>query len=189
MKKAIFLDRDGTIIIDKVYLNDPDQIEYLPLVIEGLRSLRDQGYVFVVVTNQSGIARGIVQVDRLMETHRRIQAHFSQFGIDLSRYYWAPYSVESNHWMRKPNPGMLLTAAQDHGIDLTQSWMVGDRFSDIQAGQKAGTKTILLPGVETLSKQQKQTPDHLCSNLLECAQMISISKDTSHLNKTSAHSI
>ena len=150
-KKVVFFDRDGTLIIDKIYLNDPDQIEYLPGAFETLKRLRTAGYEFVIVTNQSGVARGIVQIANLDEIHRRMTAAYAEHDIGFLGFYYAPYSVESNHPMRKPNAGMLLKAAEDHGLDLSKSWMVGDRISDVEAGLKAGCRTILLKGVEPQS--------------------------------------
>lgn len=149
-KKVVFLDRDGTLIIDKVYLNDPDQIEYLPGAFDALKRLKEAGFDFVIVTNQSGVARGIVQLENLDEIHRRMQVAYAEHGVDFLGFYYAPYSVESNHPLRKPNPGMLLAAAEEHGIDLQQSWMVGDRMTDVEAGRKAGCRTILLAGVEAV---------------------------------------
>ncbi len=168
LKKTVFLDRDGTLIIDKVYLNDPDQIEYLPGVFDALRLLRDHGYQFIVVTNQSGIARRLVEMENLDETHRRMQAEFARHGVDLSRFYYAPYSVESNHYIRKPNPGMLLRGALDHSVDLKKSWMVGDRWSDVEAGQKAGCRTVFLSGVEAPQGEA----DIMTASLLEAAQLM-----------------
>ena len=168
LKKTVFLDRDGTLIIDTVYLHDPDQIEYLPGVFDALRLLRDHGYQFIVVTNQSGIARRLVEMENLDETHRRMQAEFARHGVDLSRFYYAPYSVESNHYIRKPNPGMLLRGALDHSVDLKQSWMVGDRWSDVEAGQKAGCRTVFLRGVEA----PKGEADIMTATLLEAAQLM-----------------
>ncbi len=147
-KKTIFLDRDGTLIVDKVYLNDPDQIEYLPDVFEALRLLRDENFQFIVVTNQSGIARRLVTLENLDETHRRIQAEFSRHGVHFKGFYYAPYSVESNHPIRKPHPGMLLRGALDHRADLRQSWMIGDRLTDVIAGSRADCRTVLLAGVD-----------------------------------------
>lgn len=148
-RKAVFFDRDGTLIYDKVYLNDPEQIEYLPNEIEALKRLRDAGYVFAVLTNQSGMAKGIVSIENLDEIHSRMRKHFSRNGIDILGFYYAPYNTHTNHKVRKPNPGMLTRAALDFNIDLTQSWMVGDRMTDVEAGARAGCKTILLSGEET----------------------------------------
>lgn len=174
MKKTIFLDRDGTIIVDKVYLNDPDQIEYLPDVFEALRLLRDDGFQFVVVTNQSGIARRLVTLENLDETHRRIQAEFSRHGVHFNGFYYAPYSVESNHPIRKPHPGMLFRGALDHRADLNKSWMIGDRLTDVIAGSRAGCRTVLLAGVEGVdsSLPAEAQPTVFSHGLLEAAHAI-----------------
>jgi histidinol-phosphate phosphatase family protein len=172
MNKTIFFDRDGTLIVDKVYLNDPEQIEYLPGAFAALTLLRDSGYQFIVVTNQSGIARGIVTIENLDEIHRRISVEFARHEIYFRGFYHAPYSVESNHFMRKPNPGMLLTAAGEHGVDLTQSWMVGDRATDIEAGQRAGCRTILLEGIEDANTISRLRPSFVAGDLAQTAQFI-----------------
>ena len=173
-KKTIFLDRDGTLILDKVYLNDPDQIEYLPDVFEALRRLRDEGFQFIVVTNQSGIARRLVTMENLDETHRRIQAEFSKHGVHFAGFYYAPYSVESDHPIRKPHPGMLLRGALDHRADLKSSWMIGDRISDVIAGHRAGCRTVLLSGTETVSTDaaDESRPTLETNGLLEAAHQI-----------------
>jgi D-glycero-D-manno-heptose 1,7-bisphosphate phosphatase len=180
LRKAIFLDRDGTLIIDKIYLNNPDKIEYLPHVFEALKKLAKAGYIFIVVTNQSGVARGLVQIENIEEIHRRISHAFELQGVSFAGYYYAPFSVESNHWMRKPNPGMLEKAASDHQIDLKQSWMIGDRMSDIVAGHAAGCRSILLPGEDTssaagplsVSPDLCRQPEAVCTDLLKAAHFI-----------------
>ncbi len=171
-RKAIFFDRDGTLIIDKVYLNDPEQIVYLPGVFEALARLRDAGYAFVIVTNQSGVARGIVSLENLHEIHRRIVAEFERHGIRFEGIYYAPYSVESNHIMRKPNPGMLTSAAEELGLDLKQSWIVGDRMTDAEAGLRAGCRSVLIEGVEDLSNLPFAPPTVVAKDLKEVADGI-----------------
>ncbi|MBX9769677.1 MAG: HAD family hydrolase [Bdellovibrionales bacterium] len=173
MRKAIFFDRDGTLIQDKIYLNDPDNIEYLPGVVEALKTLRDLGFLFIVVTNQSGMAKGIVQIENLNKIHQKMTAFFASHGLDVSRYYYAPYNTDTNHRMRKPNPGMLETAKNDHNLDLRESWMIGDRWSDIAAGQTLGLKTIFLLGSED-PKSLKVTPNAIVSNLKDVADHISL---------------
>jgi histidinol-phosphate phosphatase family protein len=143
-KKAIFFDRDGTLIVDKVYLNDPDKIEYLPGVFEALRNLRDAGFVFLIATNQSGVPRGLVTIENLNEIHRRIRFKFAEHGVDILDFYYAPYLTDFDHIMRKPNPGMLLQGASEHNIDLSLSWMVGDKWVDVEAGHRAGTRSVLV---------------------------------------------
>ena len=143
-RKAILLDRDGTLIVDKVYLNDPEKIEYLPKVFDALRSLRDSGFIFVIVTNQSGLSRGLVDIRNLDLIHEKIRAAFAREGVDLLHFYYSPHSPIANHYTRKPNPGMLHWAALDFRIDLSRSWMIGDRATDVEAGIAAGSRTVLL---------------------------------------------
>ena len=156
-RKAIIFDRDGTLIVDKVYLNDPDAIEYLPGVFEALRTLRDAGFIFFVATNQSGVPRGLVDIKNLNEIHRRIRAAFSEHGVDILEFYYAPFLTEDPHILRKPNPGMLLQAAAEYKIDLGASWMIGDRMTDVEAGHRAGTRTIYLEN-ETYKEKEVYLP-------------------------------
>lgn len=172
MSKAVIFDRDGTLIIDKIYLNDPEQIEYLPRVFDALQKLRDAGYEFAIATNQSGVARGIVTIENLNEIHRRMQETFASHGINFKGYYYAPYSVESNHPLRKPNPGMLELAAHEHGFDLKKSWMIGDRLSDIEAGHRAGCRTILLTGLNEENINKFADPHFLADDLVAAAEFI-----------------
>lgn len=171
-RKAIFFDRDGTLIIDKVYLNDVEQIEYLPGVFTALKRLQDAGFVFIVVTNQSGIARGIVDPKNLELIHQKIQSDFNKNEINFAGFYFAPFSVESNHHNRKPNPGMLEIASQEHNIDLSQSWMVGDRMTDVEAGHRAGTRTVLLSGVDHPEKSQFEKPFAFVPDILTVSKVI-----------------
>ncbi len=171
-RKTIFFDRDGTLIVDKVYLNDPNQIKYLPGVFEALRLFRDNGYQLIVVTNQSGVARGLVTLENLELIHQKMKDEFARHEIFFAGFYYAPYSVESNHFMRKPNPGMLLTAAEEHNVDLAQSWMIGDRVTDVEAGHRAGCRSVLLEGVETREKALEAKPAFIANGLLEAANFI-----------------
>jgi histidinol-phosphate phosphatase family protein len=170
--KTVFFDRDGTLIVDKIYLNDPDAIEYLPGAFESLRRLRDAGFQMIVVTNQSGIARGLVTLKNLDEIHRRMAHEFARHGVFFKGFYYAPYSVESNHFMRKPNPGMLLTAASDYRVDLDRSWMVGDRATDVEAGHRAGCRSLLLEGLESEETIAKIRPTAIVPGLSEVADFI-----------------
>jgi histidinol-phosphate phosphatase family protein len=172
VKKAVFLDRDGTIIIDKVYLNDPKGIEYIPKAFEALQMLQEAGFVFVVVTNQSGVPRGLVQVENIEKIHEIIARDFAKYNVTFEGFYYAPYSVESNHHMRKPNIGMLELAAREHGINLSQSWMIGDQMSDIECGHRVGAKSILLKGPEKEFPPEWKAPDFKCSDLFEAAKFI-----------------
>lgn len=170
-RKAVFLDRDGTIIEDKLYLNDPQQIVYLPKAFEALRLLKSLGFDFFVATNQSGIARGIVDPKNLHEIHRIIRHDFAKAGVEILEFYYAPYATDSDHPLRKPNPGMLLEAARDYNVNMAESWMIGDRMTDVIAGQKAGAKSILIGTTEV--QNEKPVDFHYATDLWEAAQFIS----------------
>jgi len=171
--KAIFLDRDGTIIEDPGYINHPDQVKLLEGVPEALQELIAIGYKLVVVSNQSAVARGIVTEKVLGEIHDRLNQLLGEKGIRLDGIYYCPYHPdgaipkyrkESN--LRKPNPGMLLTAAEQMHIELNQSWMIGNRDRDIEAGTRAGCKTILInhPSHNKQHTPGESNPDYKAVN-------------------------
>lgn len=172
LKPAIILDRDGTLIVDRIYANDPEAIEYLPGVFEALRLLRDAGYVFCVATNQSGVPRGLVDVRNLDEIHRRIQAKFASEGVDILSFHSAPYMTDNDHPFRKPNPGMLLEAASWYRLDLKRSWMIGDRMTDVEAGHRAGTRTVLLGTQDRPEEHPYLPPEIHVPGLLAAAHEI-----------------
>ena len=128
-------------------------------------------YKIIIVTNQSGVPRGLVQIPNLNEIHRRIRAEFARHAVDIAGFYYAQFLVESNHRLRKPNPGMLLEATNDHGIDLSQSWMVGDRMTDVEAGHRAGTRSIFLRGSEEPTSIPRR-PEFVANDLYEVADFI-----------------
>lgn len=179
--KAVFLDRDNTLIEDPGYINSPDQVKLLPGSADALIQLRTMGYKLVIVTNQSAVARGILTKEVLEEIHQRLEKLFEHRGAYIDRIYYCPfhpdgviaeYRKESN--LRKPNPGMLLTAADEMNIELSQSWMIGNSFRDISAGKQAGCRTILLntPGTQTVKKPQDPIPDEEAVNLKEAVNII-----------------
>ncbi|MFC1633693.1 D-glycero-alpha-D-manno-heptose-1,7-bisphosphate 7-phosphatase [Planctomycetota bacterium] len=149
--KAIFLDRDNTLINDPGYINHPDQVELLDGVAEALNELKNLGFKLIVVTNQSAVARGIVTEKVLGKIHDRMEELLAEQNAELDRIYYCPYhpdgvvpefSKESDS--RKPAPGMLLKAADEMDLDLNQSWCIGDSAWDVEAGRQAGCKTILI---------------------------------------------
>lgn len=172
MKKAIFLDRDGTIIIDKIYLNDASKVEYLPGVFPALKSLYEHKFELVVVTNQSGIAKRIVDLENLDRIHAKLQADACVHGFKYAGFYYAPYSAHLPHPRRKPEPGLILEAALDHGLDPSQSWMVGDRMTDVEAGHRAGCQTVLLGNTERPEQFNYRPPELWVPSLVEAAQEI-----------------
>lgn len=150
---AVFLDRDGTIIEDRGYLADPADVQLLPGAVDALRRLSARGFRLVVVSNQSGVARGLFDENRLADVHARLESLLAAEGVRLDAAYYCPYldgpeavveRYRRDSELRKPRPGMLLQAARELGLDLSQSWMVGNSPSDVEAGRRAGCRTILL---------------------------------------------
>lgn len=147
VKRAIFLDRDGTINVEKNYLIDPSELVLLPGVGEALRRGREAGYLLVVVTNQSGVARGYFTTSAVDALHDHLQQELRPYGVQIDAFYHCPHHPEHGAGpcsCRKGEPGMLLQAAQEHHIDLSASWMIGDKRSDIEAGNNAGCRSILV---------------------------------------------
>jgi len=180
--KAIFLDRDDTIIEDPGYINTPDQVKLLPGAAQALVQLKQMGYKLIVVSNQSGIARGMFTEDDLAQIHARMKELLASEGAYLDQVYYCPYHPEGviekyrkDSDLRKPNPGMLLTAAEEMGIDLSQSWMIGNAYHDTTAGKRVGCRTILLnipPGVVKTPKPTDPSPDFKAVNLKEAANIV-----------------
>jgi D-glycero-D-manno-heptose 1,7-bisphosphate phosphatase len=168
-RPAVFLDRDGTILEHVHYLSDPAQVALLPGAALAIRQLRSAGFAIVVVTNQSGIGRGLYSVDRLHEIHEEMNRQLASHGSKLDAIYFCPDAppAESEPPRRSPNrkpePGMLLQAAADLLLDLPRSWMIGDLITDALAGLNAGCRAILLQ-----SGPQKHSPETLQSLAGDC---------------------
>jgi len=181
MNKAVFLDRDGTIIEDVGYLSNPQQIEFIPQSIEAIKLLNEAGYKVIVVTNQAGVARGYFTEDMLQTIDKTLQKQILRKGAYVDRIYYCPHHADHGIYpynrecdCRKPNPGMLKKAAKDFDIDLSQSFMIGDKASDIGAGQNAGTKTILVLSGRGEVEQERMTgkETHIARNLLEAVNWL-----------------
>ncbi len=146
MAQAFFLDRDGVINVECDYLHDPEQVVLIPGTADALKQIRAAGFLAVVVTNQSGIARGMYSEADTHAVHRRINELLGKEDAQIDAFYLCPhhpgYSGECS--CRKPAPGMLLAAARDLQIDLSRSFMVGDRISDLAAGKNAGCRNSYL---------------------------------------------
>jgi D-glycero-D-manno-heptose 1,7-bisphosphate phosphatase len=179
---AVFLDKDGTLVPDQPYNADPRQITLLPGVASGLGRLSAAGYRLVVVTNQSGVARGYFPETALVEVEQRLRDLLEhEAGVPLAGFYYCPhhpdgsipeYAVQCE--CRKPRPGMLWLAAKQLGIDLPGSWMIGDILNDVEAGSRAGCHTILIDnGGETeWEPGPYREPDSIAGDFIEAAQII-----------------
>lgn len=146
MTKAFFLDRDGVINEEVDYLSDPDKAVILPGVAAALRRLHEAGFLAIVVTNQSGVARGMYGESDVQAVHERIRELLAREGAAVDRFYYCPHHPKygSPCSCRKPEPGMILTACREFDIDPAHSAMVGDRLSDIAAGRAAGCRACYL---------------------------------------------
>jgi D-glycero-D-manno-heptose 1,7-bisphosphate phosphatase len=161
-RRAVFLDRDGTINVEKEYLSRPEDFEFLPGVPEALKRLKDAGFFLIVVTNQSGVARGYFTLAEVEALHRCIQKRLRAFGTEIDGFFVCPHHPDlgvgeyrKRCACRKGEPGLLLQAAVDFGIDLSRSYMIGDKPADMEAGTRAGCRPILVLtgyGIETARK-------------------------------------
>lgn len=137
MRPALLLDRDGTLIVDVGYPRDPERVELLPGAAAALRHLQEQ-YALVIVSNQSGIGRGMIKEEEADAVHARMIERFAAEGVRFAGAYRCPHAPEEDCECRKPAPGMLLQAAAELGLDLARSVMIGDKHADVQAGWAAG---------------------------------------------------
>ena len=168
---AAFLDRDGVINVDSGYVGRWEDFEYLPDAVEGLKQLQNAGFKLFVVTNQSGIARGYYTEDDFLALTKAMTADLSAKGVTLAAVYYCPYLEDADlepyrvaSYLRKPEPGMLLKAAQDHDIDVSRSIMVGDKVSDMVAAERAG-----VPGRYHVTEGRPHDASTRVSSLLEAA--------------------
>lgn len=173
-KRAVFLDRDGVIIRQlEGYLSDPSRLELLPGAAEAIRRLREAGFAVVVVTNQAGVGYGYLTAETLAAIHVRLREALSQEGAALDGIYYCPHTPEDNCSCRKPSPGMLLRAAEEMGLDLSRSYLVGDMTTDIAAGKRAGCFTILVrTGFGGADGRADSAPDAVCADLAAAADLI-----------------
>jgi D,D-heptose 1,7-bisphosphate phosphatase len=184
MRRAVFLDKDGTLVEDRPPNTDTSLVRFYPEVFAALRVLKQAAYALVIVTNQGGVAQGRCEETDVRRMQTYIQRRLADEDLPLAGYYYCPHDAEGiippyavPCECRKPRPGLLLRAAHDLDIDLAQSWMVGDILHDIEAGRWAGCRTVLLDnGHETEWRlTEKRWPDHIGPTLIEAAQAIALS--------------
>lgn len=143
--KAIFLDRDGVLNKNRDdYVKSIKELEIFPNIGEEISKLKMEGFLIIVITNQSVINRKIITIKELEEIHSTIQKFLMKSKTSIDKFYFCPHRPDENCECRKPNPGLIRQAINEFSIEASKSWMVGDSITDIQAGEKAGCKTILL---------------------------------------------
>jgi histidinol-phosphate phosphatase family protein len=173
MKNAVFLDRDGTVTVGvPTYerVDSLDKVKLLPNTLEALKLLAALDYLVFFITNQAGLAEGLITWDDFNEINDKVLNLIADTGIKVSKTYVCPHGEDNNCDCRKPKPKLLFDAAKEYGLDLASSWMIGDRPSDVMTGVNAGTKTVLVKsGVPTVECEQATVT---LPSLLEAVQYI-----------------
>ena len=185
MTRAVFIDRDGTISEEVGYINHTSRFRIFPYSAEAIRYLHENDYLAILVTNQAGVARGYFSEDMVQSVHQKMSDELDQAGTALDAIYYCahhpsvgdpPYRLDCD--CRKPKPGLLLRAANDFNIELSESWMVGDRYSDIELAANARVKSVLVLSGYGRGEWEHQRntwsiqPDLVAENLLEAVRLI-----------------
>ncbi|MCI0463030.1 MAG: HAD family hydrolase [Gemmataceae bacterium] len=180
---AVFVDQDGTLLEDVPYHVDPDHIRLLPGAAAGLRLLYAAGYRLVVISNQAGVARGRFAEGARAAVWQRLRELLADVGVPLVGFYYCPHYPEGSSSAyaqtcsgRKPQPGLLQRAAEEHGLDLTQSWVIGDLLDDMEAGRRAGCRSVLINrGHETEWVLSPARQPHFVASDLDAAARLIVS--------------
>ncbi|MEI7752518.1 MAG: D-glycero-beta-D-manno-heptose 1,7-bisphosphate 7-phosphatase [Candidatus Omnitrophota bacterium] len=176
-RPAIFLDRDGTINIEKHYLHLAKDWEWIPGAIDAMIRFKSAGYLIVVISNQAGLARGYYRESDLLDLHSWVNQQLSPSHAEIDAFYFRPHHPDFSKEAcdcRKPLPGLILRATQEWDIDTPHSWMIGDKLSDVQAGCTAGCQSVLVQTVygAEISPDQLPKGTHIAKDLVEASQYI-----------------
>ncbi len=185
--RAIFLDRDGTLVYPRHFPSNSSELALYPEIETGLRRLQTAGFRLIVATNQPGIAFGHLTEAQLQQMNQQIKKELGRLGVRLDGIYYCPHHPQGSisEWTmrcdcRKPQPGMLRRASADHHVDLHQSWMVGDILDDIEAGNRVGCRTVLIDlGTEAPPRTALRRPDFVARDTLHALDIISAVEDLS----------
>ncbi|MDD4951547.1 MAG: HAD-IIIA family hydrolase [Desulfovibrionaceae bacterium] len=169
---AVFLDRDGTVIQERHYLRDPDQVELIPGAARALERLKALGLKLVLVSNQSGVGRGYFSTRDVDAVHERLRAILAREGVELDGIFFCPHAPDEGCGCRKPAPGMALRAAESLGLDLGQSFVVGDKACDVDLGRAVGATAILVRTGYGAGHEALCRPEHVADDLPGAAGII-----------------
>ena len=172
--KAVFIDKDGTLVHDVPYNVDPRQVRLITGAGAALRNMKNAGYKLIVISNQSGIARGLFEEKDLFPVNRRIQSLLAEYNVSIDAFYYCPHGPTEGCQCRKPMPDMILRAARDQHVCLQTSWMIGDILNDVEAGNRAGCRTIHLDnGNETeWVRGNYRKPMYSVTDWMEAAEIV-----------------
>lgn len=179
MAKAVFLDRDGTVIEDTGYVAGTERVKFLPGSSRAIKLLNENDFKVIVVSNQAGVARGYYDEDTVKATNRYIQSTLAEWGAIIDMFYYCPHHQDGviekyrrECHFRKPNPGMIEQGAADFDIDLKRSFVVGDHYSDVAAGHRAGCRTVLISNGNSSEEEIIVEPDWIASDLKEAVDWV-----------------
>ena len=181
MERAVFLDRDGTIVEDVGYLHELDKVKFLPGASKAIKLINESGFKVIIITNQAGVARGYFTEEAVKEINKYIQETLAREEAFIDMIYFCPHHVEGiieeyrkDCYCRKPNPGMIEKATREFSLDLKNSFVIGDKISDIEAGHRAGCRTILLTGEDHSHNEKEGTTisDHIVPDLYQAVKWL-----------------
>ena len=172
MDRVVILDRDGTIVRNRHYLSDPAGLELLPGAAEGLRALHEQSFRLVVITNQSGVGRGLFSLEQLQAMNVRLLQMVDNIGGRIERIYVCPHRPDENCGCRKPGTQLLLQAASELAFDPARAVVIGDKPSDVEFGRRVGALTMLIAAQERLDASPSSCPDHVVRDLRDAASVL-----------------
>jgi D,D-heptose 1,7-bisphosphate phosphatase len=172
--KAVFIDKDGTLVHDVPYNVDPRYIRLTAGAGAALRNMKNVGYKLIVISNQSGIARGLFEEKDLLPVNRCIQSLLAEYDVSIDAFYYCPHEPADGCRCRKPMPGLILQAARNHDVCLQASWMIGDILNDVEAGNRADCRTIHLDnGNETeWARGNYREPMYSVTDWMEAAEIV-----------------
>ena len=185
--EAVFLDRDGTINEEVEYLDSLDRLHVFPEAFEAVRLINQSGLKTIVITNQSGIGRGFFDEAFVGRVHEEMRSLFLKEGAVIDSFYYCPHHPTEGMGQyrqvcscRKPEPGLLIKAAEDLGIDLSRSYMIGDRTKDVEVGQRTGAKGILVQtGYGKVADMGSIHPDYIAQDILAAVKWLLSDRETS----------
>ena len=177
VNKVVFIDRDGTIIVEKDFIRSPEEIQFIPGSVEAIKDLRVLGYKIIVVSNQSGIGRGILTEKMVKEVNDSFIRQLKDRGAPIDALYYCPHHPDDGCVCRKPETGMIRRAVAEHKLDLKEAVVIGDKLSDIELGRKIGAKSILvLTGYGKKEREKLRDamikPDFIADDLLAAVKQL-----------------
>jgi histidinol-phosphate phosphatase family protein len=174
MQKAVFLDRDGTINIDTGYIKDPKDLVFIRGSKKAVKILKEKGFLVYIITNQSGVGRGYFSIEDVQVVNKKLIEKFEKYGVFIDGIFSCPHRPDEGCNCRKPNPDVVNDIAKKNNISLAKSYFVGDKLTDVETGQNAGCKTILIEGESAVAAKAEKgkDPDYFAKNLLKAVEWI-----------------